>query len=178
MSATVRKPAEIRLAKPLVVPILPPAPQDHAQLWLPQGKPRAFGQEDIALSGLASGWAQCEPGHAWTDGFDATLLLATPRTEREMTLIIEAEPYVTRQNPVQDVTLFLNGARAGFWRLSHRRVTALTTWIDPAWWRQSDQISQLRAVFHLPQSVSPAELGDGQDQRCLGLSFRRISLHP
>jgi hypothetical protein len=137
---------------------------------------RAFGVEDIADAGLLAGWASSEPGHAWNDGVDATLLVATRHRPGPCDLVIEAEPYITRQNPVQEITLFANGARVGFWRLSQRQVVRMTAWIDPQWWRETHDRAALRLVFHMPQSVCPTEIGDGCDLRQLGFSFRSIVL--
>jgi hypothetical protein len=147
-----------------------------AMLSLQPGVTRAFGPEDIGEAGLLSGWAAAEAGHAWNDGADATLLIATRPKPGAFELEIEAEPYITRQNPTQELTLFANGARAGFWRISNRDVTRMTAWIDPMWWREHHERAVLRLVLHMPQSVSPRDLGDGEDLRQLGFSFRRIGL--
>jgi hypothetical protein len=147
-------------------------------LWLQPGLPRSFGTEDIGSGGLVSGWAAPEPGHTWNDGIDATLRIALRRADQPLSLTLAAEPFVTRQNPTQDVTIYANGARAGFWRLTERHVTQMVAWIDPIWWRLQDGGSVLRIVVHLPQSVSPAELGSGEDVRQLGLSCRSILLTP
>lgn len=147
-----------------------------AILSLQPGVPRCFGSDDIAETGMLQGWASCERGHAWNDGPDATLLVATRRRPEASELVVAVEPYVTRQNPTQDLTLYANGARAGFWRLSVREVTHLAAWIDPAWWREVGDRAVLRLVFHMPQSVVPHEIGDGDDRRQLGFSFRSLAL--
>ena len=149
-----------------------------AMLSLQPGVTRRFGIEDIGETGMLAGWAGSESGHAWNDGVDATLLVATRRAPGPMDLEIHAEPYVTRQNPLQELTLFANGARVKFWRLSHRDVTRMTGWIDPCWWREVHDRAVLRLVFHMPQSVSPHELGECADLRQLGFSFRSIALLP
>lgn len=149
-----------------------------ALLSLQAGTPRRFGVEDIGETGMLSGWAGAEPGHAWNDGVDATLLVATRRQPGPVELVFSVEPYVTRQNPSQELTLYANGARAGYWRLGRREVVSLSAWIDPGWWREVAERAVLRLVFHMPQSVSPAELGECQDFRRLGLSFRDIAISP
>jgi hypothetical protein len=159
------------LAEPLSVRRL-------SMLWMQPGETRHFGTEDIGTAGLLAGWAAAEPGHAWNDGFDATLRIATDRADQPMLLTLAAEPYVTRQNPIQDVTVYANGARAGFWRLTARDVAEMPIWIDPSWWTMQDGSATLRLVVFLPQSVSPRELGDGEDMRLLGLSFRSLTLSP
>lgn len=106
------------------------------------------------------------------------MLVATRRSPVEYDLEIQAEPYVTRQNPVQELTLYANGARAGFWRFSKREVIRFSACIDPMWWREQGDRSVLRLVFHMPQSVAPNDIGDGQDMRQLGFSFRSLTLIP
>ena len=160
-------------------PILPadPVPIGRpSMLSLQPTVTRACGVEEIADAGMVSGWATSEPGHAWNDGVDATLLVATRHRPGPCDLVIEAEPYITRQNPVQDITIFANGARVGFWRVSQRQVVRMTAWIDPQGWRETHDRAALRLVFHMPQSVSPSELGECNDLRQLGFSFRSIVL--
>ena len=147
-----------------------------AILSLQPGVCRRFGAEDIGETGMVQGWAGVEPGHAWNDGVDAVLLVGTRLEPGPVELEIEVEPYVTRQNPVQELTLYVNGARAGYWRMSARVVTALTAWIDPGWWRVVNDRAVLRLVFHMPQAISPAELGECDDLRQLAASFRSVQL--
>lgn len=156
----------------VVVSLRPP------RLSLPVGARRAFGMQDIGASGMLAGWAQCEAGHVWNDGPDATLLVATRRQPGPVELEIVVEPYVTRQNPAQEMTLFASGARVAFWRAASREILTLRAWIDPLWWRDAHDHAALRLVFHMPQSVSPFEIGDGDDMRQLGFSFRSIELKP
>ena len=172
-SESFRAPVVVELGLVEPVPIGRPA-----LLSLQLGTARRFGAEDIGETGMCGGWAGTERGHAWNDGVDATLVVATRHHPGPVELTVEVEPYVTRQNPVQELTLYANGARAGYWRLSQRDVTPLTAWIDPGWWRDLNDRAVLRLVFHMPQSISPAELGECNDLRQLGLSFRSIVLMP
>ena len=145
-------------------------------LSLQPGASRAFGAEDIAATGLLAGWSDVEPGHGWNNGIDATLLIATRPSPGPMELAISLEPYVTRQNPFQELTLYANGARAGYWQFSRREVETITAWIDPFWWRTHHDRAVLRLVLHMPQAVCPREIGDGEDMRKLAFSFRSIAL--
>lgn len=149
-----------------------PAPQ---ALALEIGVTRHFGLRDIGETGLLSGWASGEFGHAWNDGIDATLLVSMPHRPGPLMLELEVEPFVTPQNPVQDLTVFASGARAGFWRVAKRQVIRLATWIDPACWRDAPSGAAMRLVFHMPLSVSPQELGTCNDLRQLGFNFRSIT---
>jgi hypothetical protein len=150
-------------------------PPPQTALVLDIGVTRHFGLRDIGEAGLLSGWARGEYGHAWNDGIDATLLLALPHRPGPMALDFEVEPFVTPQNPVQDLTIFASGARAGFWRVTKRQVTRISTWIDPVWWRDTPEGAAMRLVFHMPLSVSPQELGTCNDLRQLAFNFRSIT---
>src|SRR5450756_229677 len=81
---------------------------------------RLFGIADIGQRGLSGGWAFPEEGHTWNEGYDAALAISMPVPPLGCTLRIEGEPYVSRQQPVQDITIYANGHRGGFWRLSDR----------------------------------------------------------
>lgn len=147
-----------------------------AMLSLRTGIARRFGPEDIGATGMLAGWSDVEPGHAWNNGIDATLIVAAVEPPGPAELEISLEPYVTRQNPMQELTLYANGARAGYWQFSQREVTRIAAWIDPFWWRARHDCAVLRLVLHMPQAVCPREIGDGQDMRRLAFSFRSIIL--
>jgi hypothetical protein len=137
---------------------------------------RLFGLSDIATSGLKGGWAQPEEEHTWNDGFDATLLLAVDEGRGAATLTIEGQPYITGQRPVQDITIYINGYRAAFRRMTARTGHTLTIRIEPEWWVTRDDRPALNVLFHLPGSVRPSEIGDGSDGRNVGFCFRTLLL--
>ncbi len=149
-----------------------------AMLSLQPSVARLFGAEDIAETGMLAGWSDVEAGHAWHNGIDATLLVATRQRPGPAELEIGLEPYVTRQNPMQEMTLYANGARAGYWQFDRREVVRVNAWIDPGWWREVHERAVLRLVMHMPQAVCPREIGDGEDMRRLAFSFRTITLLP
>ena len=153
-----------------------PAKQ-NAALAMVCGTTRHFGLRDIGETGLLSGWAQAEHGHAWNDGIDATMLVSLPHHPGALVLELEVEPFVTPHNPIQDLTLFASGARAGFWRVGKRQVTRICTWLDPLWWRVEPNGVSMRLVLHMPLSVSPQDLGTCNDLRQLGFNYRSITLN-
>lgn len=140
------------------------------------GLTRIFGLADIGPAGLRSGWAESENGHIWNDGFDATLLLEAKDDPVPTVLVLEGEPYVTPAQPTQDLTIYFNGARVGFWRMNERKDQMLRAEIDPEWWHRHGSRLLAHVVFHLPQSVRPADIGDGKDVRSLGFCFRTLLL--
>jgi len=137
---------------------------------------RLFGIADIGQRGLLSGWAFPEEGHTWNEGYDAALSISVSAAPAPCMLLIEGEPYVSRQQPVQDITIYANGHRGGFWRMSERTEFALLMPIEPEWWFARGNIWTLKLVFHLPNSIRPVDIGDGEDGREIGFCFRTFQI--
>lgn len=137
---------------------------------------RMFGMSDIGERGLGSGWSHPEESHAWNDGFDATLNVVVEEGYGDAAVVIEGEPYVVPAHPKQDVTIYINGHRAGFWRLTGRGENVLRVDIAPEWWVTRDEQAVLKVVVHLPDSVRPADIGIGDDGRRLGFCFRGLRI--
>jgi hypothetical protein len=139
---------------------------------------RLFGLTDIKSRGCRRGFADPEYGHNWNHGFDPTLVLSVEGEIGAATLVIGGEPFVTRSQPVQDLTVYVNGYRAGFWRLVDNTNYSLRIEIEPEWWFLRDARAILKVVFHLPNSVRPGDIGEGEDGRELGFCFRTLLLEP
>ena len=133
------------------------------------GVVRLFGIADIGTQGQLSGWGEPEDGHVWNDGQEATLLIAVPAPPPRLLLLLGGEPYVSRLRPAQEVTLFGNGLRIGFWRLSQRAGTTLSAPLEPEWWLRRGARAVMRLGLHLPNSARPLDIADGPDGRELGL---------
>ena len=142
------------------------------------GVVRLFGTADIGARGQIAGWGEPEDGHVWNDGHEATLLIAVPVPAPRLLLLIGGEPYISRIRPAQEVTLFANGLRIGFWRLSQRADTTLSVTLEPEWWLRRGGRAVMRFGLHLPNSVRPKDIADGPDGRELGFCFRSICLQP
>ena len=140
------------------------------------GVVRLFGTADIGTAGQLAGWAMPEEGHLWNDGQEAVLLLAMRAPVPRLLLQLGGEPYVTRIRPVQEVTLFGNGLRLGYWRLAQRADTALDVALEPEWWLRRGARAVMRLGLHLPNSTRPADVADGPDGRELALCLRTLCL--
>lgn len=140
------------------------------------GIQRLFGLGDIGRSGLVSGWSAPEDSHIWNDGFDAVLAVSVPNAGRAMRILAVGEPFVTHLVPVQDLTLYANGFRLGFWRMIARQVSTIDAVIQPFQMHSERETAQLVFTFHLPLSVRPAEFADSADERLLGFCFRTLTL--
>lgn len=136
---------------------------------------RLFGKADIANRGLISGWAAPEEGHTWNDGLEAVQSLeAVQPPAGAVTLTVEGVPYVFGEARRQDITLYANGYRVGFWRMPERRVATLVARIEPEQWVVRRGLAYLNLTWHLPDSMRPADLGDGADGRNIGFAFRTL----
>lgn len=139
---------------------------------------RSFGIADIGVRGQVSGWGEPEDGHVWNDGPEATLLIAVPAPPARLLLLLGGEPYVSRLRPAQEITLFGNGLRIGYWRLAQRVETTLSAALEPEWWLRRGTHAVMRLGLHLPHSARPRDIADGADGRELGFCFRSICLRP
>ena len=137
---------------------------------------RLFGAADIGDQGQIDGWAEPEEGHVWNDGLEATLLIGVQAPPPRLLLSLGGEPYVSRLRPAQEVTLFGNGLRIGYWRLAHRADVTLSVPLEPEWWLRRGRLAVMRLGVHLPQSVRPRDIADGPDGRELGFCLRWICL--
>ena len=152
--------------------------QAGGQLECEPGVIRLFGAADIGSRGMLSGWSDPEDGHTWNDGLEAVFGIAVRPPLERYELIVMGEPYVTRIRPAQDVTLYGNGHRLDFWRLSGRNETPLSAVLEPEWWFVRARLARMTLRFHLPNSARPRELNDGLDGREIGFCFRSICLRP
>lgn len=142
------------------------------------GVTRLFGEADIGSQGMVDGWAMPEEGHNWNDGLEAVYAIAVRPPVPRLQLVLSGEPYVTRARPIQELTLFGNGFRLAFWRMTARVETLLDVALEPEWWHIRGQVARMRLLLHLPLSVRPKEINDGQDGRELGFCCRSICLRP
>lgn len=155
-----------------------PAMERRHALDCEPGVVRLFGMADIGTQGQIAGWAEPEDGHLWNDGVEATLLLAVRAPPPRLLLLLGGEPYVTRVRPAQEVTLFGNGLRIGYRRMTQRAETTLAVSLEPEWWLRRGPRALLRLGLHLPHSVRPKDIADGPDGRELGFCFRTLCLQP
>jgi hypothetical protein len=118
---------------------------------------------------LMSGWAYPESWGAWSIADKATLSLPKPESNSK-SLVLETRALVSNQHPEQLVKVFIN---------SQMRTSALLSKED------GNQIMiPLEAVdfsgerllidLQLPNLVSPAALGIGQDERKLALGLKSV----
>jgi hypothetical protein len=140
------------------------------------GTTRLFGNYDIGTTGLISGWSSPEDPHVWNDGPEAVLQLSTIIVKHPLRLTFEGVPFIGGKCTFQDVALYMNGARLGFWRLREPRAQMLSAIIEPEQIFERRGKAMLTCIWHLPQSVRPVDVGAGKDTRELGFCFRSITV--
>jgi hypothetical protein len=140
------------------------------------GATRLFGNLDLGTAGLISGWSAPEDPHIWNDGPEAVMQIVTSPVRRTLRLTVEATPFISGSVTSQDVTLYVDGFRIGFWRLRESKSYLLSSTIEPEQIFERDGKALLTCVFHLPKSAKPVDVGAGKDGRELGLCFRSITL--
>ncbi len=139
---------------------------------------RSFGLQDISTAGLVGGWAAPEEAHTWNDGPETVLALTALRPDFRCVLVVEGAPLVGPANPRQDITLYANGLRVGFWRLTSPRQAKLEALIEPGHWRAQGMEGFITLAFHLPNSLRLSTVQPDGDDRELGFCFRTLAIFP
>lgn len=142
------------------------------------GVVRSFGTSDIGVEGLVSGWSAPEEGHVWNDGPEACLLITTTPFAEPCRITVGAAPFIRDRHPRQEATLYVNGARLGFWRFHAPEQQTMTSVLHPEHAIVRGKQALLQFAWHLPLSVQPSEIGSGKDDRELALSFLTIGISP
>lgn len=136
----------------------------------------SLGDHPHAKAVMGAGWAQPEGDHVWNDGPECHMHIAVAATQRALTLSVTGIPLIHQRCPFQEITLFVNGYRLAFWRLSKADISQLSATIAPEQIVRRGEHGALQISWHIPFSVSPSELGAGSDARELGFCFHTLSL--
>ena len=142
------------------------------------GTVRCFGTGDLGTAGQGAGWAAPEAAHCWNDGPEAALQLVTQRPDFRCVLVVVGAPLVATAARRQDVTLYGNGWRLGFWRLTQAVPVQLQAVIDPSQWRLDGKDATLDLAFHLPGSLRLSSVQADGDDRELGFCFHTLAIFP
>jgi hypothetical protein len=143
---------------------------------LDAGVSRVFGNGDIANEGMLSGWAVPEDTHNWNDGVEATFRLAVKASGGAFELLVEGAPLIDKKYPKQEITLYVNGFRVGYWNLDDRKPQILTSFLEPEqiFWR--GELGYAKCVWHMPNAVRLSEVQDSTDSRQLAFCFHSITM--
>ena len=125
-----------------------------------------FDERDTARSHLVSGFSKNEAIYTWTNGNDAEMLFTLSEAPGDLVLNLKHGTY----HGSQTVEVWVNDQ-------------LIETYIAPGPIEHSVLIpagtvtgTELRLRFHLPDAVSPLELGHSTDKRLLALSMNSLTL--
>jgi len=141
------------------------------------GVPCYFGRKGLARQHLLTGWAAAENTHHWNDGFEAALglLLEAPPASR-LHLRVDGRPYLSTSVLQQDITVYFNGFRLGFWRMDRADGALMEATIEPEFWFNRGTAVSGTCMFHLPDSRRPRDIGEAADDRRLGFCFQSFTV--
>ena len=152
-------------------------PHDQAAPEFEFGVTRFFGRGDLSDCYFDGGWAAPEENHSWNDGIDVAILVPVKSAPKKPCVLkVRGVPNLNDAIRLQDVTLYVNGHRAGFWRMEMRQTTALTARIEPEFWVERNGHGLARCVFHIPGSARPSESSGVNDKRQLGFCFQDLTI--
>lgn len=135
-----------------------------------------FREEDYSGQILSGNWSGIEPWGRWILGEGAGIRMAgLERAGGDAELVVNWIPFITKNHPVLEMSLSINGALVREFRF---------TWPEDAKMHEDtvripsellDSQSN-RVVFSIVNAASPAELKTGVDERKLGVGLAEIQL--
>jgi hypothetical protein len=149
---------------------------DVSRDFLELGEVRFFGKGGLEPNIADDGWSGAEDAHVWNDGLSAKLAIKVANPVNRCVIIVKGKPFIGPGRPEQRISLFANGYCLGMWSLGDDRVALLEAAVEPEQWFRREDSAVLNCVWHLPDSVSPMEMGGSIDHRLLGFCFQSIVL--
>jgi hypothetical protein len=141
------------------------------------GVTRTFGLGDLSKYMPLTGYAAPEENHVWNDGAEASFVVTMQSIPTEQVILkVEGLPFVAEDLKSQDITLYFNGYRVGFWRLNAMDKTFLAAEIEPEYWLARDGGAYGKCVWHMPGSMRPSDVTGADDQREIGFCFQSIAI--
>jgi hypothetical protein len=126
------------------------------------------------------GFSHAEPWGRWTDGPEARIPLRFDEAlDEDLELVAELQPFIREAHPRQRVEVRLNGEPVAQWVFTHPEDAGPRELRAPLPRRLIADDGTALVTFHFPDAtVSPADLGESEDGRLLGLGFRTLRLEP
>jgi hypothetical protein len=113
------------------------------------------------------GWSNPETWGTWSDGEKARIAMLLPEDKNLHSLTLEAITITSPKHPEQKIEILVNGAKQKDVLLSGKEVQKINIPVPKL--HQHD--GYLLIEFHFPDRKSPKELGQGVDERKLGLGI-------
>ena len=118
---------------------------------------------------LISGWAYPESWGVWSIADKATLSLPKPESNAK-SLVLEARALISNQHPEQLVKVIINGQMRTSALLSKEDGNQIIIPLETG----DFSGDRLAVELQLPNLVSPAALGIGQDERKLAIGLKSV----
>ena len=148
-----------------------------AVLQIPDvGVVRHFGILDIGDAGLVSGWSTPEEAQTWNNGHEAVLECKLPYLNEGCRVEVAGMPFFCEGTSHQDVYLYINGFRIGFWRLDSSGKHTLSAKVEAEQIFHRQDHSVLKCAWFFPGAVRPADRGLGADIRQLAFCFNSFTV--
>ena len=123
---------------------------------------------------LASGWSKPENWGTWTEGRQAKIQLRVQPPARS--IVIDALAFISPGHPGQRLIVSLNGQQVLDTRLMQFQGNRLEIPISAALSQRLGNDDRLDIELHLPDAVSPRQLGINDDSRIMGLGLKTLTV--
>ena len=124
---------------------------------------------------LTKGWSVPETWGTWSEGADAEITLRVmPDTHA---VVLDASAFVMPPTLTQRVIVSINGEQVLSTRLTQVQDNRLEIPLSTAIRETLGKGGLLKLQLHLPDAVSPQQLGLNGDSRVMGLGLRTLTVH-
>jgi hypothetical protein len=138
------------------------------------GEDIRFEAGQIGGTHTLSGWSVAEPWGTWTDARCAALqFYFRTKPVGSLLLVADARAYTCAAHPAQSVSVECQGESLALWTFASDRFESKSL-IVPASALSSS--GSLTIDFHLLNPASPAEFGESDDLRLLGMALRSVRI--
>ncbi|MCK9155678.1 MAG: hypothetical protein M0P12_06170 [Paludibacteraceae bacterium] len=109
----------------------------------------------------------------WTE--DNYVYLGIPcKAKNNQTIIFDAIPYINKEHPSMEVSVYVSDSLISEWSFENgQKTTPISVVVTPD--MATENNIQLKLKIKSPKS--PKELGRGEDNRKLGLFFKKITIY-
>jgi hypothetical protein len=135
-----------------------------------------FGVLDLEVNGLTAGWSAPEVGHTWNDGREAIFECGVKGLTGGCVVEFSGTPFLHGGVDHQEIYLYINGFRMGYWRLTESKDYALTVKLEAEQLFRRGEFSTMKCVWFFPGAVKPVDMGINADSRALAFCFRSITI--
>jgi len=124
-----------------------------------------FGLGQDGNQYLGSGWCEPEDGFVWSAGDSAEILL--PAVGPMARLSVGLWGYVPPKAGPQKLLIFANGLLLSILSVTEKVLLSYTVPV-------ASPNDRFRLTFYLPSAISPAAVGQGTDERRLGIALASL----